>query len=264
MKRSIPLVLLVLFLLIVMAGCSLGAPPLPTATPTVACAEDGRIERTRVESSKLGWPISVEVYLPPCYDQQAEAAYPVLYLIPVLNSAASTWNLAGAAEVANRMIRAGEIPAFILVTPGNYPSDSHGEALMDDLFPYIEETYRTLNDRTHRAVGGASMGGAIAYRMALRRPERFNSVGIFGSGVVSGDEGNVEEWIAAIPPEQWPRILLDCGDEDTLMLDHVDRTMAILDEWEIPYRLNVEPGGHSYTYWGSNLEMYYAWYAEVW
>ena len=176
----------------------------------------------------------------------------------------TAWNSAGAAEVANEMIRVGEVPPSITVSTSNYSSDAHGQALLDDLLPYVDETFRTLTDRRCRAVGGASMGGVIAYRMAFQHPELFGSLGIFGSGVVGGDEGNVNAWIAATPTEKRPRVLLDCGEGDTAMLTNAERTVGILDEWEIPYVLNSEPSGHNYAYWGGNLEMYYAWYAQDW
>jgi enterochelin esterase-like enzyme len=258
---AIPLVLL---LLIGTAGCSTIAPPPTAPTPTPMCAEDGYVERDRVESPTLGWRIDFEVYLPPCYAEHTWAAYPVLYLIPGLHGAASAWNGAGAAEIANRMIRESEVTPFIMVSPANYPSDSHGDALMHDLFPYIEENYRTLNDRTHRAVGGASMGGAIAYRMAFRRPDLFNSVGVFGSGVVHGEEETFKTWVAALPAEQRPRTLIDCGDEDAYMLGRARQMAEILEGQEMPYVLNVESGAHTYTYWIGNFEMYLRWFAEDW
>jgi enterochelin esterase-like enzyme len=256
---AIPLVLLSL---IGAPGCSVIASPAPTSTPT--CAEYGHVERGGVESPTLGWAIDFEVYLPPCYAQHTWASYPVLYLIPGLHGAASAWNGAGAADIADRMIRAGEVPAFIMVTPANYPSDSQGDALMADLFPHIEERYRTLNDRTHRAVGGASMGGAIAYRMAFEHPILFSSVGVFGSGVVHGEEEAFAAWVAALPAEQRPRTLIDCGDEDTYMLGRARQMAEILAAQEMPYALNVGSGAHNYTYWVGNMEMYLRWYAEEW
>lgn len=264
MKQSALAISLVLLSLIGTAGCSIIAPPPPTPTPTPTCSEDGYVEQGQVESPTLGWSIDFEVYLPPCYAEHTWAAYPALYLIPGLYGAASAWNGAGSAEIANRMIRAGEIPPFIMVSPANYPSDSHGHALMHDLFPYIQENYRTLNDRNHRAVGGASMGGVISYRLAFQHPILFNSVGAFGSGVVHGEEETLAAWIAALPAEQRPRTLIDCGDEDTYMLGRARQMAEILEGQEMPYVLNVGSGAHDYTYWVGNLEMYLRWYAEDW
>ena len=120
--------------------------------------------------------------------------------------------------------------------------------MIDDLVPWVDETFRTLAERRYRAVGGASMGGVIAYRMAFQHPELFGSVGIFGSGVVGGDEGNVDDWSAATPAELRPRVLLDCGEGDTAMLTNAERAAGILDEWGIPYTFNSEPGGHNAAY----------------
>jgi enterochelin esterase-like enzyme len=253
-------------LALALAGCSAAATPAPTEalTPTPECAEDGRVEQTRIESPTLGFPIDAAYYLPPCYDRHTWASYPVLYLIPGRGGSMTAWNSAGAAEEANEMIRAGEIPPFVIVSTSNYSTDAHGQALIDDLVPWVDDTFRTLAERRYRAVGGASMGGVIAYRMAFQHPDLFGSVGIFGSGVVGGDERNVDDWIAATSTGLRPRVLLDCGEGDTAMLINAEKTVTILDEWGIPYTFNSEPGAHSMAYWSSNLALYYEWYAEEW
>lgn len=211
-----------------LAGCSAAATPAPTEalTPTPECAEDGRAEQTRIESPALGFPVDAAYYLPPCYDRHTWASYPVLYLIPGRGGSMTAWNPAGAAEVTNEMIRAGELPPFIIVSTSNYSADAHGQALIDDLVPWVDDTFRTLAERRHRAVGGASMCGVIAYRMAFQHPELFGSLDIFGSGVVGGDEGNVNDWIAATPAELRPRVLLDCGEGDTAMLINAEKTVG--------------------------------------
>ena len=47
-----------------LTGCSAAAAPAPTEvpTPTPKCAEDGRVEQTRVESPALGFPIDAAFY----------------------------------------------------------------------------------------------------------------------------------------------------------------------------------------------------------
>ena len=82
-------------------------------------------------------------------------------------------------------------------------------------------------------------------------------------GFVEGDQQTYHDWIGAMSPEQWPRVLLGIGDRDLMMVE-TDRMTEVLDEWGIPYTLKVEPGDHSYAYWSSNMEMYLLWYAEDW
>lgn len=265
-----PSALVILFLLTTV-GCGDRLSSLPEASLTPAgqtaltsgCAQDGGVRQERIESPTLGWEMQFEVYLPPCYEQQGEATYPVLYLIPGMGGSAASWNAVGAARTANQLIRAGEIPPLILVTPGNYSSDSHGLALVNDLVPYVDGHLRTQAGRRYRAVGGYSLGGVIASRMAFQFPDLFGSVGVFGAGVDRSAEGSFDAWIAATPPEKRPRVLIDCGDNDPEVV-RAKYMAEILRKWEISYTLNVEPGEHSLAYWGSHLEMYLRWYAEIW
>ncbi len=56
--------------------------PTPTSTPAPVCAETrGRFEFQEIQTTLMTHPLSFRVYLPPCYDFDAEARYPVLYLL---------------------------------------------------------------------------------------------------------------------------------------------------------------------------------------
>lgn len=134
---------------------------------------------------------------------------------------------------------------------------------MNDLIPYIDSNFRTLTDRHHRVVGGGSRGATVAARMAFQFPDMFGRVGAFSGGMVKDDEEKFDKWISATTPEQRPRVLIDIGDNDTIMPDG-ERLVAILDKWQVPYTFNVKPGNHSYGYWMSNMETYLRWCTEDW
>jgi enterochelin esterase-like enzyme len=207
--------------------------------------------------------------LPPCYEQRAPLAYPVLYLLHGAGGGSFTWNQNGAARVADRMIRSGEVPPFILVTPGltsdvSASLDSTCAMLADGLVPQVDRRFRTLADRQHRAVAGASFGGVVAATMAFQFPERFGSVGAFGAGILDRQADSFDRWLAATPPDRRPRVLVDIGDRDTTMLHFANVLTQTLTRHDIPYTLIVEPGDHSYRYWASHLETYYRWFAESW
>ena len=270
MRRSRTIAVGVLLSLALIAGCVPASPPSAAglgvasqvqATPTGT--QNARTQQARIDSPTLGRSLTFEYYLPPHYQRQAGVSYPVVYLIPGGGGTPSTWtsDMHGA-EIADQLIRSGEVPPFILVTMANLSDDQHGMALVNDLVPYVDAHFRTQADRRHRAVGGCSLGGLIAYRMAFQHPDLFGSVGLFG-GVIRPEEEALNAWIAATPPDQWPRVLMDYGDQDSL----VKKTRIvtdILDEWGIPYSMNVGSAGHDLMYWSSHLDMYLRWYAMEW
>lgn len=53
-------------------------------------------------------------------------------------------------------------------TTGNY-----GDYIINDVIGYVDANYRTLADRKHRAIAGASMGGYGTLYQSLRHPEKF-------------------------------------------------------------------------------------------
>jgi enterochelin esterase-like enzyme len=261
MRQSQLTLATILLPLALLAAC---APAISAPTPLPACGEDGRTLAEEIESPSLGWKMKYQYYLPPCYDQHPEATYPVVYLIPGKGGCASSWDPGQLADTADGLIRRGEAPPFILIMPNGYNSDSHGEALLSDLLPHVEEQLRIRDDRRYRGVGGVSFGGMVSYRLAFQHPDLFGSLGIFSSGVVGGDEGNMDDWIAATPSDQYPRVLIDHGDEDVLMATNAQRTVEVLEKWSIPYTLTIGEGGHNHVYWSSRFESYLSWFAEGW
>jgi enterochelin esterase-like enzyme len=250
------------------AACATPSPAIHPP-PTSACAKDGSVQSDSAAGIQPGSTIRFEIYLPPCYDQQAPLSYPVLYLLHGASGGSFTWNQNGAARVANRMIRSGEVPPFILVTPGfasdvSASLDSICVTLADGLVPQIDRRFRTLADRQHRAVAGASFGGVVATTMAFQFPAQFGSVGSFGGGILDRQVEDFNRWLAATPPDRRPRALIDIGDQDTTMRSFTNVLTQTLTQHTVPYTLIVEPGDHSYRYWASHLETYYRWFAEDW
>ena len=243
-------------------------PPTPvkTAIPRLAatCGEDGDVRTFNIDTSAPNDSIRFQVYLPPCYEQQPTAHYPVVYLLHGAGRNLLAWNQNGAAETANRMIRDGQIPPFILVTPNLFKvNDDKCTTVVRDLVPHVDGHFRTLPDPQYRGVGGASSGGFIAACMSFQFPGQFGNVGVFGGGLFDERTPRFNGWITATPPQQHPRVLIDLGAQDDMrpFTNVLTRTLA---QRDVPYTLVIEPGGHSYEYWAGHLEMYYRWFAESW
>ena len=124
------------------------------------------------------------IYLPPDYQTATNQYYPVIY------------NLHGAGDnelhgfddvrVLDDGIRSGRWPSMILVLANGgkrtfYKNSYDGKfmsetVIIDELIGCIDNTYRTISDRSGRCIEGHSMGGRGAIRLAMKFPRLFCSV----------------------------------------------------------------------------------------
>jgi enterochelin esterase-like enzyme len=229
----------------------------------VPCNEDGTIGNDRVPNPTQGFRIAFQYYLPPCYSSRTGERYPVLYL--VTDTFESSLDDASTApfSMTNRLVRSGKMPPAIVVVPSSIVGYGFDAALTLDLVPYMDSHFRTIQDAAHRGVGGISHGAAISVRMAFQFPETFGSAGLLSGGIDSSEEPRFGEWINRTPPGQWPRVLIDVGDQDAIF-NLTSNLMEVLDQYQVPYTLNRGPGGHNGTYWGSVMESYLLWFAGAW
>ena len=159
-----------------------GSSAQPTAAP-------GVISPASVRSATLGENINYNVYLPAGYADSTRR-YPVLYLLHGRGDSMAAWT-----QVKSRLdelIGSGEIPPTIAIMPdapwssraswyvdsayrGADPGRPVETAFFRDLIPHVDASYRTIADRTGRAVAGYSMGGAGALRYSLAHPEIFGA-----------------------------------------------------------------------------------------
>ena len=77
----------------------------------------GRVEVFEFTTVLLPNPLVYRIYLPPCYDEDIEQAYPVLYLIHGQTYTDTQWDRLGVPESADRLISGGATGPFIVVMP---------------------------------------------------------------------------------------------------------------------------------------------------
>lgn len=119
------------------------------------------------------------VYLPACYEADPARRFPVLYLLHGAGNTEQQWPDVGIAAAADAVIGSGDIGPMIIVLPNGGPGLPHTlvEQVSDQLNPWADTTYRTIAQRSGRAIGGISRGGAIALLAAAAHPELFQAVG---------------------------------------------------------------------------------------
>ena len=258
------------------------APGAPAPRPT----RTGTIERLAgVASPQLGNRRDVQVWLPPGYARSARR-YPVLYLHDGQNvfDAATAfvqqeWR---ADEAALASARAGRPLIVVAVDavdtqPGGgrlaelspFPIPRLGVEgrgaryaafLAETLKPLVDARYRTLPDRAHTGLAGASLGGLVSLHAALERPDVWGFAGVFSPSLWVGD-GAIFPWAAARPPGPAVRLWLDTGDREGDNLDQAEagveaarRLAGLLRLAGHDVRFEVVPGGrHNENAWAARF-----------
>lgn len=250
-------------IVLLLMGCQVGTE-LDTAVPDCG-DENGTIVRDKLEEPERGYPYDFQIYLPPCYEADPEREYPVLYAIPGMGGSPRSWLSAGIQDIADELILAGEVPPFLIVSTGSTNADEPGGGLIaKELVPYVQEAYRVRPERQFHTVAGASLGGIATYRIAYQMPEYFAHAGIFGSGVVDGQQDVLRGWIAETETDLLPRVFFNCGEDDPLMMERTLDTMAIFDEADVENTAVFSTGGHDYGTWTANFAEFYRWMAQDW
>ena len=224
-----------------------------------------------METKSLSLPLSFRIYLPPCYESERDRQYPVLYLIHGQSFKDDQWDRIGADEAADQLIAASEIPPLIIVMPYDrsgslQPTESNfAKAIVSDLVPMIDRTFRTKPDRVHRAVGGLSRGGGWAIHFGMVYWDIFGKVGGHSPAVFYTDAEQMRSLINNIPKGSYPKIFLDIGVRDRPeILRAAIWFEKLLDEKDIPHEWHLFSGFHNENYWTEHMRQYLSWYTEGW
>ncbi|HWM70283.1 MAG TPA: alpha/beta hydrolase-fold protein [Steroidobacteraceae bacterium] len=129
-------------------------------------------------------------HLPHGYDRSTKR-YSVLYMLHGRGDNLTAWSRV--IDLLDQMIAAGKMPPVIAIMPdapwsqrASYYVDSQyaggpsrggpvESAFINDLIPHVDVTYRTIADRSGRAIVGYSMGGYGAIRYSLAHPDLFGA-----------------------------------------------------------------------------------------
>jgi enterochelin esterase-like enzyme len=245
------------------------ATMVPTTTPTPACMNQlGQVQEMELDTTRMYEPFKFRVYLPPCYAQETNHYYPVLYLFHGLFFSDDQWVRIGVVEVVNRLIITGGINPFIIVMPYDPNqrepgSTSFDEVFMEDLLPYIDANYRILPGSENRAMGGLSRGAGWALHFGLIHPDLFGVIGAHSPIIFWEDSAEIEKWLDSIPRTRMPRFYVDIGENDPNP-ESANLLEKLLTDRNISHVYHTSLGYHTEQYWGSQVESYIRWYAAGW
>jgi S-formylglutathione hydrolase FrmB len=166
-------------------------------------AQDGRIVRETIYSPSLEGNLlgdspnrAVTIYLPPSYDK-GDNLYPVIYYLNGYSADNNMWtNYFYIHSAMNNLLKRGEIQEMIIVMPNGFNryggcfytnssvSGNYEDYIVKDIVKFIDNKYRSLRQSESRAIGGGSMGGYGAMKLAMKHPDIYCSV-VSHSGVLS-------------------------------------------------------------------------------
>ena len=127
----------------------------------------------------------VVVYLPPGYHDSDREFPVVFYLHNIFNEAAGELEHFDFLEMSELAFERGMVPEFILVA-GDFTGPTTGswfensttsgrwrDHIVDELVPYVESKFRTINEPISRACVGYFAGGRGALQLAMLYPQVF-------------------------------------------------------------------------------------------
>ncbi len=237
----------------------------------VGAVPHGVIHHHFYKSGVVGDDRDFFVYTPPGYDPRGKQAYPVLYLLHGFSDDASGWTAVGRANVIlDNLIAQGKAKPMLVVMPLGYGAlevlsegpgdpavhrrnlDKFREALLTEVIPQVEMSYRVNKHRNSRAIAGLSMGGHESLFTGLNTLDKFAWVGAFSSGSIDKPYDKEFPLLDSKANQQLHLLWIACGTEDHLIGANRE-FRAWLTSKGIQH-LDIEtPGRHAWMVWRRNL-----------
>jgi S-formylglutathione hydrolase FrmB len=278
--KTNPIMIRVLLLLVLLPFLATGQ----TKTDTI-----------EVHSAAMNKRLKAAVTTPSTYLTQKQN-FPVLYLLHGGSGSFSDWHQK--VTEPGLVSRMAEEYNLIIVTPSVGPASYYYDSptmdsvryetyIIDELIPYIDNTYRTLARKESRAITGLSMGGHGAMMLSAKHPELFVAAGSM-SGVMNidtrlwkvaddfrkirqdGQKLMLGEDLNHESPSFNPftavglvdkmkangmALIFDCGVDDFLIETNRQIHQLLLENGT-PHEYIERPGAHTWPYWTEALPVH--------
>ena len=234
----------------------------------------GELHRHFYHSAIAGDDRDYLVYTPPGYDPTAWKRYPVLYLLHGYSDETTAWTGSGRANVIlDNLIARHQAKPMIVVMPLGYGTmevvkagwsrvhdralwqrnvDKFNDALLGEVMPQVEKTYRIAKSRAAHAIAGLSMGGTESLVTGLNHPDKFAWVGAFSSGGLNTNYVAQFPALNATVNDRVRLLWIACGRDDKLVKDN-RQFCAWLDTKGVRHTWVETPGSHSFRVWRRDL-----------
>lgn len=177
-----------------------GPPRRFTDPETIQLASGARVEFDRFQSESTGGLALSSVFLPPSYDKAPSQRFPVIYFLHGNNNDQTSWAVERYGNIPARiekLMLEKKVPEFVMVHPyggHSFYTDyldgtiRYEQLVVQDMIRHTESRYRVRKTRKDRAIGGVSMGGYGALKIAMKHPQLYASVAAASPIILLGDD----------------------------------------------------------------------------
>ena len=233
-------------------------------------------------SESLRKACSMQIILP----ESVAEPYSVMYLLHGLSDDHTIWCRRTRIEWYVR-----QLPLAVVMPDGGrgYYCDAvngpaHESHIIRDVIGFVDTHFNTRTECLGRVIGGLSMGGYGALKLALKFPDMFCSAVSHSGAVAVGHKppredlaaelrliygenptGGVDDlWVIAERADRsnLPALRIDCGLDDRL----VESNRAFhqhLNELGIPHEYEEFPGEHNWDFWDTHVQAAIKFQAQV-
>ncbi|MEP7236713.1 MAG: alpha/beta hydrolase family protein [Ferruginibacter sp.] len=238
----------------------------------------GKADTVSVYSNSMHKYINTVVIKPDSYKKKSKS-FPVVYLLHGYSGDYSNWII----KVPELKDYADTYQVLIVCPDGGF-SSWYFDSPVDTAFRYethvaielvnfIDNNYRTIADKNHRAITGLSMGGHGALFLALRHAGVFGAAGSMSGGVDLNESKNRFQIMKRIgdtilQANNWHdmsvinlienysntgvKIIFDCGNKD-IFIEGNRRLHQKMLQLNMPHDYTERPGQHNWDYWRNSI-----------
>jgi S-formylglutathione hydrolase FrmB len=209
--------------------------------------------------------------------------FPVFYLLNGLSDDHTIWM-----RRTNIERYVSGLPLIVVMPNGargfycDAPQGAAHQADIVDLVRYVDTRFQTRAERSARCIGGFSMGGYGAVKLALQYPDLFSSANshagalsfghgsklefpetkpVLGQDADGGGPNDVYRLIAEADRSKLPHLLIDCGVDDFL-IEESRAFHAHLEKLGVPHDYKEHPGAHNWDYCDLHVQEAVAFHAR--
>jgi S-formylglutathione hydrolase FrmB len=255
-------------------------------TGAMASAQS-RVDCGKMLSRFLGREVPYCVMLPPSYDSNKAAKFPIVYYLHGLGDNEESLVNGGGWQLYEQLLDEKKTGEYIIATPYGYRSFyinsedgkfPYEEFFVREFMPKIERKYRVNAVRGSRGIMGVSMGGYGAMHFAFKYPEKFAAVSTHMAALMENPPANLgasregklltevfgnpldRDYYKRNSPFTYARkqpaatlnrlsIYFDVGSNDGYGFDSGNLEMdKLLTSRGVKHEFHVYPGGHNWSF----------------